>query len=82
MVLRFIKNISKSFSKRTETQETPVLWGTAVPKLQEHQEELVTLYNIPVSPQAIPGRGKIWVVQSPEGGDGSTTVATNLAALL
>jgi len=80
--LRFIKNISKSLSKRTEIQEAPVLWGATAPKIKEQHEEFITLYNIPVSPQAIPGQGKIWVVQSPEGGDGSTTVATNLAAFL
>ena len=73
--------IQKVFAKK-EQQETPVLWDTALSQSQEDHEQLETLYNIPVSPRAIPGRGRIWVVQPPEGGDGSTTVATNLAALL
>lgn len=74
--------IKKFFSKQEEKNEAPMIWATSLPQMQDYQDEFVTLYNIPVSPQAIPGQGKIWVVQSPEGGDGATSVATNLAALL
>lgn len=49
---------------------------------EERQEETIRLFNLPVSPGAIAGHGKILVVQGATGGDGSTTVACNLAGIL
>jgi cellulose biosynthesis protein BcsQ len=40
------------------------------------------MFNIPVSPGALAGHGRIYVVQGSSGGDGATTVAANLAGLL
>ena len=65
-------------------QEEPVLWAPAA--IPDQTTEITTtpdyIYNMPVKPEAIPGWGKIITVQSPEGGAGATTIATNLAALL
>lgn len=44
--------------------------------------ETVRLFNIPVSPKALAGHGRIFTVQGPVKGDGASTVAASLAALL
>lgn len=76
--LKFLSN-----KKEHVQQEGPVLWGPGGEmQKQEPTEEVTHMYNIPVSPKAIPGGAMIWTVQSPQGGDGSTTVATNIASLL
>ncbi len=76
-----IKSLIKA--KADAPPEEPTLWepgsGDAV---AGGEKEKTYLYNIPVHPKALPGPGVIWVIHSPEGGDGSTTVATNLAAVL
>ena len=63
--------------------EEPVLWA---PVTAPEQTETATapdyIFNIPVKPEALPGRGKVIMLQSPEGGAGVTTIAINLAALL
>lgn len=75
--------IKKLIGRKTnEPQDGPVLWESGQVRETAQQEDATHLYNIPVSPKALPGKGMIWVIQSPEGGDGSTTVATNLAAVL
>lgn len=68
------------FKKKKETpHEGPVLWGPggveAIPETPS-TTEATHMFNIPIRPEALPGKGMIWTVQS------STTVATNLAAAL
>ncbi|WP_031516987.1 AAA family ATPase [Desulfofalx alkaliphila] len=77
----------KPFSKKQETPQELILWSSLEndddTQNEDIQEEKYTeLYGIPISPEAIEGEGMIWTVQSPEGGNGATAVATNLAALL
>ena len=70
---------------KQSTNEEFVLWksnqGDAEVK-EEQTTEVTRLYNLPVSPKELAGYGKIIVVQGSVGGDGATTVATNLAGLL
>jgi len=65
-------------------QDDVVLWKAdqSGPKATEPRERSSWLYNIPVSPDAMAGHGKVFTVQSSTKGDGSTTIAVNLAALL
>lgn len=78
-----LKRIKLFGSPKKDMQEGPILWGPGSEQVVEKAEAKSTyLYNIPVCPEAFSGNGMIWTVQSPEGGDGATTVATNLAALL
>lgn len=65
-------------------QEEVVLWKADQGglKTMEPRGKSTRLYNIPVSPDALAGHGKIYTVQSSTKGDGSTTIAVNLAALL
>ena len=49
---------------------------------KENQSGATRMFNIPVSPGALAGYGRIYVVQGSSGGDGATTVAANLAGLL
>ena len=51
-------------------------------KKEEQVAEVTRLFNLPVSPKELAGFGKIIVVQGSVGGDGATTLATNLAGLL
>ncbi|WP_031516635.1 AAA family ATPase [Desulfofalx alkaliphila] len=75
-------NLAKK-NKEYQEEECPVLWQPGeYASSDEETKEITHLHNIPVKPQAITGRGMVWTVQSPQGGDGATTVATNLAALL
>jgi MinD-like ATPase involved in chromosome partitioning or flagellar assembly len=63
--------------------EGPVIWqGGQAETTPEPEKEITHLFNIPVSPRAIPGDGVIITIQCAKHGDGATTVATNLAALL
>lgn len=68
------------FKRKKETpQEGPVLWGPGGVEVipETHSSTEVThMFNIPIRPEGLPGKGMIWTVQS------STTVATNLAAAL
>ena len=74
----------KFFSKKkVETEEGPVLWQAGAVNIAPVQEENpLFIDGIPVSPEALAGHGKIITVQSAKHGDGTTTLATNLAALL
>ncbi|MCL2766484.1 MAG: Flp pilus assembly complex ATPase component TadA [Peptococcaceae bacterium] len=71
-------------SKEGQVAEEPVLWAP----VEDSSEMGITktmpdfICNMPVKPDTLPGKGKIITVQSPEGGDGTTTIATNLAAVL
>ncbi|RKO65697.1 AAA family ATPase [Desulfofundulus salinus] len=69
-----------------ESRESLILWGPAAetehPKQEEEKENPGMIDGIPVSPEALPGRGKIITFHSPKGGDGVSTVAANVAALL
>jgi len=69
---------------KPKPQEEVVLWKAdeGRPKTMEPQGKSSRLYNIPVSPDALAGHGKIYTVQSSTKGDGATTIAVNLAALL
>ena len=85
--LPLINNKQPSETSRSDLTEDFLLWAAAGE--DEKPERVVTedqnpdfLYNMPVAPAAIPGRGKIIALQAPEGGDGVTTIATNLAAVL
>ncbi|MFZ5632124.1 MAG: AAA family ATPase [Bacillota bacterium] len=61
-----------------------VLWraGREPAKRMEEKTETIRLFNIPVSPEALPGSGRIYTVQGSVKGDGASTVASNLAGLL
>jgi pilus assembly protein CpaF len=77
--------ISKLFKpKEKKSREGPMLWApsASMEKVQSMAEKITHLYNFPVSPKALHGSGMIWAVQAPEGGDGATTVAVNIAAML
>ena len=67
-------------------EEELLLWkaGNNIDKCAESQDQggITHLYNIPVGPPALSGKGKIIAVQSPAEGDGATTVAVNLAGML
>jgi len=65
-------------------QEEVVLWKAdqSRTKKTEPRERSSRLYNLPVSPDALAGHGKIYTVQSSTKGDGASTIAVNLAALL
>ncbi|NHM26949.1 MULTISPECIES: AAA family ATPase [Desulfofundulus] len=72
-----------------EPGESLILWGPAAGTEHAEQEERERekenpgmIDGIPVSPGALPGRGKIVTFHSPKGGDGVSTVAANVAALL
>jgi len=54
-------------------QEEVVLWKAdqGGPKAVDPRGKSVRLYNIPVSPDALAGHGKIYTVQSSTKGDGS-----------
>jgi len=74
----------KFFSKnKGKPEERTVLWQTSAVNVAHVQEEKPLFVDgIPVSPEALVGQGRIITVQSAKHGDGSTTLATNLAALL
>jgi cellulose biosynthesis protein BcsQ len=77
------KRNSKSSKLRPEDEF--VLWKANQVETgagEESREETLRLFNLPVSPKAIAGHGKILVVQGAAGGDGATTVACNLAGIL
>ena len=69
---------------KPKPQEEVVLWKADQdkPRAVESRGKSTRLYNIPVSPDALAGHGKIYTVQSSTKGDGATTIAVNLAALL
>ncbi|MFZ5648957.1 MAG: AAA family ATPase [Bacillota bacterium] len=71
--------------EKPEKEEEMVLWqaGQGERQLkQDQQGEVSRLYNLPVSPAALPGDGRIYTVQGSAKGDGATTLAVNLAGLL
>lgn len=71
--------------KQKETQpEGPVLWQTGgqTEKVSTGEEKPLYVNNVPVNPKALPGHGQIITVQCAKHGDGATTIATNIAALL
>jgi len=74
----------KLFRKNDKsTIDGPVIWqGGREESTHEPEREITRLYNIPVNPKAIPGDGIIITIQCAKHGDGATTVAANLAALL
>lgn len=75
----------KIFAKKKENpQEGPVLWksGSGTKKVHVQEERPLTLFGIPVSPEALAGKGKIIAVQCAKHGDGASTVAANLAGYL
>ncbi len=80
-----LKNLFKKKNPLPQAGEEFVLWkasrGEAQPK-EEIKSEASRMFNLPVSPGALAGYGKIIVVQGAVGGDGATTVAVNLAGLL
>jgi len=49
---------------------------------EEIEGEVKRIYNLPVSPRALPGYGRIITVQGAVKGDGASTVAVNLAGFL
>lgn len=77
--------IFKKESKAAKVREDFVLWqadqGQKADKAEKQPED-VKLFNLPVSPGALAGHGKIYAVQGAVGGDGATTLACNLAGLL
>ncbi|MCL6612431.1 MAG: AAA family ATPase [Peptococcaceae bacterium] len=80
--------LKKFFRKKDNgprPEEDFVLWkaggGEAQPE-EESKTEALKMFNLPVSPKALAGHGKIIAVQGAVGGDGATTVAVNLAGLL
>lgn len=80
-----LNKIFKKESKAAKVQEDFVLWqadqGQKADKAEKQPED-VKLFNLPVSPGALAGHGKIYAVQGAVGGDGATTLACNLAGLL
>ncbi|MFZ5651783.1 MAG: AAA family ATPase [Bacillota bacterium] len=76
------------FKKKEKSmrEEGIVLWqagqGDDVQSGEEVKGEVNRLYNLPVSPGALPGHGRILTVQSAAKGDGASTVAVNLAGVL
>ena len=78
----------KLFSRkgsRPDPNEDFVLWQAGrdrAPEKEENQAGVTRMFNIPVSPGALAGHGRIYVVQGAAGGDGATTVAANLSGLL
>ncbi|SFH34273.1 MinD-like ATPase involved in chromosome partitioning or flagellar assembly [Desulfotomaculum arcticum] len=80
-------SISKLFkrNKNKQDEESTIIWKSSDQSnsQEENVEENVTsLYNIPISPKAIQGEGTIITVQCAKHGDGATTVAANIAASL
>ena len=80
-----LNKIFKKESKTAKAQEDFVLWqagqGQGAAKAEKQPGD-VKLFNLPVSPGALAGQGKIYAVQGAVGGDGATTLACNLAGLL
>lgn len=80
-----LNKIFKKEGKAAKVQEDFVLWqadqGQKADKAEKQPED-VKLFNLPVSPGALAGHGKIYAVQGAVGGDGATTLACNLAGLL
>ena len=79
------KNIfSKTQKEEITIDDEPVLWVPPVKNGAKAADKKTRdhLFNLPIKPAAFPGRGRVIMLQSPEGGAGATTVATNLAALL
>ena len=74
---------SKSDEITAREAEEPLLWApVATPEQVGDAAAPDFVFNMPVRPKAIPGQGRIVMLQSPEGGVGVTTIAVNLAALL
>ena len=79
----FLKGKSKVNPLVSNEGEEPVLWAPAAAPEQNRATALPDyLFNLPVRPRALPGQGRIIMLQAPEGGVGVTTIAVNLAALL
>ncbi|MFZ5643889.1 MAG: ATPase, T2SS/T4P/T4SS family [Bacillota bacterium] len=80
--------IVKLFNKKTDhsREEEFLLWepgqGRQIYDLKKDAKDLTHLFNIPVSPGAIPGHGRIIAVQSSIEGDGASTIALNISGLL
>lgn len=78
-----VKFFSKKKEKREEEKDVFILYDSQEEvnkETQQPEEAITTLYNIPVSPEALKGRGRIIAVQGASGGDGTSTVAANIAA--
>ncbi|MFZ5650831.1 MAG: AAA family ATPase [Bacillota bacterium] len=79
-------NFFKKKEKPRKQEEGIVLWqagrGDGVQSGEGIKGEVKRLLNLPVSPGALPGHGRIFTVQSAVKGDGASTVAVNLAGVL
>ena len=80
-----LKNPFKKSLAARRPGEQFVLWqsGRVRAEVKEESPAFYTrLFNLPVSPLALAGPGRIYTVQGAAGGDGASTVAVNLAALM
>lgn len=80
-----LKNLFNRKGNRPDPNGDFVLWQAGRDGLQKKEENqcgATRMFNIPVSPGALAGHGRIYVVQGAAGGDGASTVAANLAGLL
>ncbi|NTW06029.1 MAG: AAA family ATPase [Peptococcaceae bacterium] len=74
---------SKKSNKNPVESEEFILWHSRKDIAQKDiLEDTLFLHNIPLLPKALPGNGKIIVFQGVAVGDGGTTAALNLAAVL
>jgi len=84
--MAFKNFLGRKGKQEQEEQQEFLLWQAGQGEHQLNLDlgpgEATHLYNIPVSPKALPGTGKIIVAQSSTEGDGATTLAVNLAGLL
>lgn len=74
--------ISLFGKKQKQQQEVQTLWQAGIKPVEKTEEKPAKLFNVPVSPNALAGNGCIITCQCSKHGDGATTVATNMAALL
>lgn len=75
--------IRQNKKEDSSSREFVVWQAQEVPEdTDQVSEEESFLYNLPIHPRAVPGKGKIIAVQGVAGGDGATSVAVNLAGIL
>jgi len=79
-----LKKLLGKRSEESKDPEKPVLWKSASTDKEIPVDETkpIKLFGVPVSPEALDGHGKIFSVQCAKNGDGASTVAVNIAALL
>ncbi|MHB8156817.1 MAG: ATPase, T2SS/T4P/T4SS family [Desulfocucumaceae bacterium] len=80
-----LKDFFKKAGDSQKQEEELLLWKAGQSEagiIKDRDTGSTYVFNMPVSPLALPGKGKIIAVQSSTEGDGATTIAVNLAGLL